>query len=114
MTTDPSKLLRVAIVGGGVAGSFAAIILSKLPQVGPVTVLDRNAAFGRGLAYSAPADWHRINVPAYKMGGIGADDDGFVEWLTETGQADWPDFSSSFVPRRVYGSYICAQFEART
>jgi uncharacterized NAD(P)/FAD-binding protein YdhS len=59
----------------------------------------------------APADWHRINVPAYKMGGLHADDEGFVDWLKQTGQADWPDFASSFVPRWLYGSYICAMFD---
>jgi uncharacterized NAD(P)/FAD-binding protein YdhS len=91
---------------------LAAIILSKLPGIGAITVLDRDGAFGRGIAYSARSPWHRINVPAYKMGGIGADDDGFVDWLTETGQAGWADYSSSFVPRWVYGSYICAQFDA--
>lgn len=114
MTPDPSKPLRVAVIGGGVAGALAAIILSQLPQIGAITVLDRNAAFGRGLAYSARSPWHRINVPAYKMGGIGAADDGFVDWLKQTGQAEWADYSASFVPRWVYGSYICAQFEALT
>ncbi|MET0220376.1 MAG: FAD/NAD(P)-binding protein [Tardiphaga sp.] len=112
MHPDPTRPLRVAVIGGGVAGAFAAIILSKLPQIGAITVLDRDAAFGRGIAYSAQAPWHRINVPAYKMGGIGADDDGFVDWLKDTGQANWADFSASFVPRWMYGSYICAQFEA--
>jgi uncharacterized NAD(P)/FAD-binding protein YdhS len=112
MTPDPAQPLRVAVIGGGVAGAFAAIILSKLPQIGAITVLDRDAAFGRGVAYSAPAPWHRINVPAYKMGGIGETDDGFVDWLKNTGQTGWADYSASFVPRWVYGSYICAEFEA--
>jgi uncharacterized NAD(P)/FAD-binding protein YdhS len=114
MKSLPSQPLRVAIIGGGVAGALAGIILAKLSQIGPITVLDRDGAFGRGLAYSARAPWHRINVPAYKMGGIGADDDGFIAWLTETRQTDWPDYSSSFVPRWVYGSYISAQFERLT
>jgi uncharacterized NAD(P)/FAD-binding protein YdhS len=114
MTSDPSRPLRVAVIGGGVAGAFAGIILSQLPEIGAITVLDRDAAFGRGLAYSATSPWHRINVPAYKMGGIGADDDGFVDWLKQTDQAQWADYSASFVPRWVYGSYICAQFETLT
>jgi uncharacterized NAD(P)/FAD-binding protein YdhS len=100
----------VAVVGGGVAGSIAAITLSGLPQVEAITVFDRHHAFGRGLAYSAMSPWHRINVPAYKMGGIGADDtEGFAQWLAETGQADWREFSDSFVPRKAYGDYIAAQ-----
>ncbi|MEZ0222838.1 MAG: FAD/NAD(P)-binding protein, partial [Tardiphaga sp.] len=114
MTSASPHSLRVAVIGGGVAGAFAGIILARLPQIGPITVLDRDGAFGRGLAYSAKAKWHRINVPASKMGGLGAEDNGFVEWLTETGQANWPDYSTSFVPRRVYGDYISTKFNELT
>lgn len=100
----------MAVVGGGVAGSFAAIILAKLPQVESIAVFDRHDSFGRGLAYSAKAPWHRINVPAYKMGGVGAEDtEGFANWLAEAGQALGQDYSSSFVPRWAYGDYIAAQ-----
>lgn len=100
----------MAVVGGGVAGSLAAITLAKLPQVESIRMFDRSDGFGRGLAYSAKAPWHRINVPAYKMGGIGSDDaEGFVDWLAATGQADWGDYSDSFVPRRAYGDYIAAE-----
>lgn len=110
MTIRPSTPFRVAIVGGGVAGTFAALILSRLPHIGPITLLDRDGQFGRGLAYSASAKWHRINVPAYKMGGLGADDpDGFANWLTANGHTTGPDYSASFVPRWLYGDYLSAQ-----
>lgn len=113
LTPDRAQPRRVAIIGGGVAGSLAAITLAGLPGIGAITVIDRDAAFGRGLAYSAPAPWHRINVPAYKMGGVGSEDgEGFADWLKATGQADWPDYSASFVPRRVYGDYIAARLQA--
>jgi uncharacterized NAD(P)/FAD-binding protein YdhS len=115
MTSDTPKPLRVAIIGGGVAGTLAALILAKLPQIGPITILDRNGAFGRGLAYSAPATWHRINVPAYKMGGLGADDaDGFVDWLAANGHVTGPDYSTSFVPRWFYGQYLCDELAVLT
>jgi uncharacterized NAD(P)/FAD-binding protein YdhS len=93
-----------------VAGSLAAISFAKLQQIESIAIFDRDGAFGRGLAYSATAPWHRINVPAYKMGGVGAEDtEGFADWLAETGQANWCDYSGSFVPRWVYGDYIAAQ-----
>lgn len=110
MTQLPAGQWRVAIIGGGIAGALGALALSKIPRIAATTIFDRDGAFGRGLAYSAKADWHRLNVPAYKMGGIGAEDtEGFADWLTETGQANWPDYSASFVPRRVYGDYIASQ-----
>lgn len=110
MTSDSPRRWRVAVIGGGVAGSLAAISLATLQQIETIAVFDRYGAFGRGLAYSAKAPWHRINVPAYKMGGTGAEDtEGFADWLAETGQADWCDYSDTFVPRWVYGDYIAAQ-----
>lgn len=110
MTQLPAGQWRAAIIGGGIAGALSALALSKIPRIAATMIFDRDGAFGRGLAYSAKADWHRLNVPAYKMGGIGAEDaEGFADWLAETGQANWPDYSASFVPRRIYGDYIAAQ-----
>jgi uncharacterized NAD(P)/FAD-binding protein YdhS len=110
MTKLSSTQPRIAIIGGGVAGTFAALIMSGLPHFGQITLFDRDGRFGRGVAYSASAPWHRINVPAYKMGGLGADDwDGFANWVTDKGYLTSPDFSTSFVPRWRYGEYLCEQ-----
>ncbi|MDB5656727.1 MAG: putative NAD(P)/FAD-binding protein YdhS [Tardiphaga sp.] len=101
-------LRDVAIIGGGAAGTLAAIILSKLPGIGRLTLLDRDGRFGRGLAYSAPEKWHRINVPAFKMGGVDAEDsEAFVEWLKARGHVTGPSYSDSFVPRWAYGDFLC-------
>jgi uncharacterized NAD(P)/FAD-binding protein YdhS len=44
------------------------------------------------------------------MGGIGAEDtEGFADWLIENRQADWKEYSDSFVPRWIYGDYIAAR-----
>ena len=108
MTSPNSRLRHVAIIGGGAAGTLAAIILSKLPGIGRLTLLDRDGRFGRGLAYSAPEKWHRINVPAFKMGGVAAEDsEAFVEWLAARGHATGPGYSQSFVPRWTYGDFLC-------
>jgi uncharacterized NAD(P)/FAD-binding protein YdhS len=110
MTSQHPTPLSVAIIGGGAAGTLAAIILAKLPGIGGITLLDRDGRFGRGLAYSATQPWHRINVPAYKMGGVGADDpEGFADWLAANDHAAGPDYSTAFVPRAAYGDFLCAQ-----
>lgn len=115
MTVINLRPQRVAIIGGGVAGTLAAVILSELPNIGEITLLDRTGAFGRGLAYSARAPWHRINVPAYKMGGLNAEDaDGFTDWLAANGHVTGPDYSTSFVPRWLYGQYLQDQLTALT
>lgn len=106
--TSPHITRHVAIIGGGAAGTLAAIILSKLPGIGRLTLLDRDGRFGRGLAYSAPEKWHRINVPAFKMGGVDAEDyEAFVDWLAARGDVTGPDYSDSFVPRWTYGDFLC-------
>ncbi|MET0721043.1 MAG: FAD/NAD(P)-binding protein, partial [Tardiphaga sp.] len=110
MTSSNRTPLRVAIIGGGAAGTLAAIILAKLPGIGRITLLDRDGRFGRGLAYSAKEKWHRINVPAYKMGGVGSEDaEAFVDWLAANNHVTGPDYSDSFVPRWTYGDFLCAQ-----
>ena len=106
--TSPRTTRQIAIIGGGAAGTLAAIILSKLPGIGRLTLLDRDGRFGRGLAYSAPEKWHRINVPAFKMGGVDAEDsEAFVDWLAARGDVTGPDYSQSFVPRWTYGDFLC-------
>jgi len=113
MTSADSKLRHVAIVGGGAAGTLASIILSKQPGIGRLTLLDRDGRFGRGLAYSAPEKWHRINVPAIKMGGVDAEDsEAFVDWLAARGDVTGPDYSDAFVPRWTYGDFLCEQLAA--
>jgi uncharacterized NAD(P)/FAD-binding protein YdhS len=110
MTSSERTQLRVAIIGGGVAGTMAALALARLAPIGRITLLDRDGRFGRGLAYSAPDKWHRINVPATKMGGTGDDDaDGFIDWLAANGHATGPDYATAFVPRWLYGDFLYAQ-----
>ena len=110
MTSADSTLRHIAIIGGGAAGTLASIILSKQPGIGRLTLLDRDGRFGRGVAYSAPEKWHRINVPAIKMGGVDAEDsEAFVEWLAARGHVTGPDYSDAFVPRWTYGDFLCEQ-----
>jgi len=100
---------HVAIVGGGAAGCLLALALLRRSPGVRVTVVDRRAAFGRGVAYGATAAHHRINVPAHKMGGLFPDDDdGFVRWLAKAGRPADP-FDASFVPRAWFGDYLVSE-----
>jgi uncharacterized NAD(P)/FAD-binding protein YdhS len=100
--------LNVVIVGGGAAGAFLALALAdRLAGRCRITMLDRDGRFGRGVAYSATAPWHRLNIPAAKMGGRNDDDpSGFVDWLVQHGHLRPGDYAGSFVPRALYGDYL--------
>jgi uncharacterized NAD(P)/FAD-binding protein YdhS len=100
---------HVAIVGAGASGVLLALALSdQMRGRCRLTLFDRDGQFGRGVAYAAPAEWHRLNVPTAKMGGRGdRDPDGFVAWLARHGHRPAGDYSNSFVPRRLYGDYLC-------
>ncbi|OXC87827.1 hypothetical protein BMR85_028315 [Achromobacter sp. KAs 3-5] len=99
----------VAIVGGGAAGTLLALHLSRLHGI-RVTLFDAAGAFGRGAAYSATSPWHRLNVPALKMGGWHADDpDGFPQWLADRDGGTASSHGRRYVERAVYGEWLSAQ-----
>lgn len=105
--------LQVVIIGGGAAGTLLANELyARLPGRCCVTLIDRTGRFGRGIAYSAPAPWHRLNVPAYKMGGLREDGSyDFVEWLKRRGFSEPRSYSDWFVPRATYGDFLAESLE---
>jgi uncharacterized NAD(P)/FAD-binding protein YdhS len=103
------SLLNIVIVGGGASGTFLALELAeRLDGRCRITMFDRHGQFGRGVAYSATAKWHRLNVPAAKMGGRNdGDANGFADWLARRGHLRAGDYVDSFAPRALYGDYLC-------
>ena len=97
---------RVAIIGGGAAGTLLAVQLAERGIAS--TVFDGRGAYGRGVAYSATSAWHRLNVPIDKMGGWRADDGdhAFHEWYEERHGPLGPRFSDRYVPRSAYGAWL--------
>ena len=103
---QPSALdgRRVLIVGGGWSGAAVAIhLLERGDRDLRVTLVEREPALGRGVAYGTSDADHLLNVPAGRMG-IDPDAPGeFVEFARARGVAA---NERSLLSRRLYGDYV--------
>lgn len=95
----------VAIIGGGASGSLLATQLTRRlhPDGLRVVLIERRAEPGRGLAYSTPWDFHRLNVPVEQMGAFPRDAAHFLRWAQRTVPEAAP---GDFMPRGLYGDYL--------
>jgi len=103
---------RVAIIGSGFSGSLLAVqLLRRFLPGGRVYLIEKNAKFGGGLAYSTGNPNHLLNVRAGRMSAFADEPGHFVSWLRNhvkakgEAEAHWSS-SDQFVPRRLYGAYI--------
>lgn len=94
----------IAIVGGGVAGALTAIHLSRSDSPPRVVLIDREARFARGVAYSTTSSAHLLNVTAARLSAFPDDPDHFLRWVRARLDASTP--ADAFLPRRVYGDYV--------
>lgn len=105
---------NVLIVGGGASGVLLACHLLKDPDAPVrVTLFERRADVGLGIAYGTANRNHLLNVRASNMSAYPDDPDHFWRWMVSSGAADripCPD-RFCFVPRPVYGRYIAGLLE---
>jgi uncharacterized NAD(P)/FAD-binding protein YdhS len=95
----------IAIVGAGASGVLAALHILDTPGA-PVRLLlvERSGKAGRGVAFSTEHRSHLLNVPAASMSAFERDPGHFVRWL---GAKGFPNAQDDFVPRRLFGQYLC-------
>lgn len=96
----------ILIIGGGASGVIMACHL--LRQGGPslrLTIVEKRAQVGRGIAYGTNDPDHRLNVRATNMSALADDPGHFVEWLKRQGVAS-RDFATVYAPRAAYGRYL--------
>src|SRR6516165_5742503 len=100
----------VAIVGAGASGTLLALQLErKVTATAAITLIDRDARFGLGLAYSTENQNHLLNVPIGRMSAFEDQPHHFVDWMQhQAGHMlnDAPAAELAFVPRHVYGAYL--------
>lgn len=102
-------MARIAIVGGGAAGSLLAIqLLRQAPASCRILLVERSGECGRGVAYRTRSPQHLLNVPAGRMSAFPHAPDHFVRWLKHhPPQEEAPAHSAEdFVPRHLFGQYL--------
>jgi uncharacterized NAD(P)/FAD-binding protein YdhS len=103
---------RIVIIGAGFSGSLLAVhLLRRSRPEDRVFLIERNAGFGRGLAYATGNPRHLLNVRAGNMSAFSDQPDHFLEWIRALPEADRGAVQVTvdrltFVSRRLYGSYI--------
>ncbi len=101
--TPATSAAHVLIVGGGASGVLlAAQLLRQVPET-LVTIVERRAEIGPGLAYSTPEPWHLLNTRAGNMSAWPDQPEHFSDWLRENA----PDAAARcFVSRNHYARYL--------
>src|SRR6195952_5175762 len=106
----PDAAPGIAIVGAGFSGPVLALhLLQRVPAQTRVVLIERNAQFGRGPAYSTGNSSHLLNVPAGKMSAFHSRPSGFLDWLCGLPAEELCGLDpapGSFVPRRMFGRYV--------
>jgi uncharacterized NAD(P)/FAD-binding protein YdhS len=98
---------HVVIVGGGASGVLLAChLLRGLSKNLRVTLIEKNPAIGRGIAYGTADPAHLLNVRAANMSAFADDPDHFWQWLQANSLAAADSDQFCFVPRQIYGRYI--------
>jgi uncharacterized NAD(P)/FAD-binding protein YdhS len=100
----------IVIIGGGFSGLAVAIQLMKRTELGATSIIivEPRAEVGRGLAYSAPSDQVKLNVPFSAMGALPDVPEDFQRWL----EIHHPDaLGERFASRNHYGAYLNDLFE---
>lgn len=100
----------IAIIGAGFSGTLLTLhLLYRCPPATRVYLIEKNAGFGSGLAYSTDNPSHLLNVPAGCMSAFQDQPRHFLDWLRQRFYLAHPGTSvdeMTFVPRRLFGAYI--------
>ncbi len=95
--------LHVAIVGAGFSGLLTAIQLLRQDPAVRVSLIERRAAFGPGVAYDTGNPGHLLNVRLDNMSAFPDEPGHLADWLAE--QPAWRA-QDGFITRGMYGDYL--------
>lgn len=101
MVDPPADEERIVIAGGGASAAALTYHLARgAKRRMHISIVERGATIGRGIAYGVASDIFRLNVPASRMSLDPDQPDDFVQWA---GVVATPDL---FLARTRYGAYV--------
>ena len=108
-----NDLASVCVIGGGFTGTAAAIAcLARFERPFRLTIVEPNAALGRGVAFGGHYPMHLLNVRAIDLS-VFADRPGdFLNWAfrqLDQGENDaglLEGLGHTFLPRQMFGEYV--------
>jgi uncharacterized NAD(P)/FAD-binding protein YdhS len=105
-----SAARHAIIVGGGASGVLLAYqLLHHSDSDFRVTLIEKRADIGRGVAYHTGNPEHLLNVRVENMSALPDQPDHFWRWLvSREGDVPLCPDPYCFVPRRIYGDYIAS------
>ncbi|TND08745.1 MAG: FAD-dependent pyridine nucleotide-disulfide oxidoreductase [Bacteroidetes bacterium] len=95
---------HIIIIGGGASGIILVRQLLHFHPSAHISIVEKKNPWGAGVAYNTPYDFHVLNVRAANMSAFPGKPDDFVNWLKEK---KLPYSGAGFVPRKIYGDYLC-------
>jgi uncharacterized NAD(P)/FAD-binding protein YdhS len=103
---------RIVIVGAGFSGTALAVqLLARRQPEHPrlrITLINRHADLGRGVAYGTHSPSHTLNVPAGRMSLFPDQDSDFLDFAR---RSDAGIHGGDFVPRALYGKYLATRLQ---
>ena len=106
---------KVAIIGGGLAGTLLAMqCIRQAQQSLHIELFDQAAQFQTGIAYADSGFPHLLNVAAGKMSAWPEQPMHFVDWLQQQpayAEINAQILAQSYLPRALFGQYLQHQWQ---
>lgn len=106
---------KIGIIGAGFTGTMTAVqLINKLTEPCEIILINEQETLNKGIAYNPYSDKHLLNVIAGKMSAYPNKADHFLEWVMQKDNFKNKDktlIENSFLPRQIYGEYLCSIWE---
>lgn len=106
---------KIGIIGGGFTGTMTTVqLIDKSTEACEIILINERETLNKGVAYNPYSNKHLLNVITGKMSAFPDKPDHFLDWIMQKNEFKHKDkilIANSFLPRQLYGEYLCAIWE---